>query len=438
MKKQNFKPRLEGLESRWCPAVPTGVSAVLSGTTLKITGDDGDNAVKITDDGAGNLKVTLDGGAEQSFSGVTQVHARLEDGNDTFEYVSATTTTTTTTDPATGDVTTVTTTDPAELTHALGLNLHLGDGDDTATLDFSGGVSAGPLRINLHGRDGNDSLDAKFGDVSDANVFLNLHPGKDDDSTTLEFGALTNARVHINAHQHFGNDLFNASFDGAIDGTSRVRANVHGHHGDDQYNITGTGVDIASGAIVDLKFHDHHGDETLTLDWQGKLEGALRFGAHLNHGKDTVNANFDVTGGTPDTGTGGTGGSTGGSTGGTTGTTAPVATLDIRVLGGHGNDTLAVNVLAPAAEDTGGAGGTGGTTGTTESGLKINALVAGGHGNDDLTLKIEGPSTTDPNDPNAPPVLSDAAADIVALLDGGHGHDTCVASASVTVKNCEP
>ncbi len=435
--KKSFVPRIEGLESRWCPAVPTGVSAVLSGTTLRITGDDGDNIVKITDDGAGSLKVSIDGGAEQSFSGVTHINAKLDDGNDTFEYVSATTTTTTTTDPATGEETTTTTTEAAELTHGLSLNLHVGDGDDTVKLDFSGGVSAGPIRVNWHGKDGNDSLEAKFGDVSDTNVFLNLHPGKDDDSTTLEFGALTNARVHINAHQHFGNDLFDATFNGAIDGTSRVRANVHGDHGDDTFNITGTGVDIAAGAIVDLKFHDHHGDEALTLDWQGKLEGTLRFGAHLNHGKDTVDANFDVTGGTPDTGTGGTGGSTGGSTGGTTGTTAPVATLDIRVLGGHGNDTIAVNVLAPAAEDTGGTGGTGGTTGTTESGLKINALVAGGHGNDELTLKIEGPAVTDPTDPTAPAVPGDPAADIIAVLDGGHGNDTCVASANVLVKNCE-
>src|SRR5262245_54705156 len=118
MKSNHFLPRIEGLESRWCPAAHSGVTAVLSGTSLRSVGDKADNIVQITDDGAGNLKVTMDGGAEQSFSGVTQIKAFLGDGNDTFDYKLEGTTTT---NP---DGTTTTT----GLTQALGFNLHLGRG----------------------------------------------------------------------------------------------------------------------------------------------------------------------------------------------------------------------------------------------------------------------------------------------------------------------
>jgi hypothetical protein len=430
MKKQGFTPRLESLESRWCPS-----AAALSGSSLWIIGDSAANVVQVIDDGAGNVKVTLDGGAEQSFSGVKTILAKLGGGDDTFDYKVATTTTEI--DPTTGEE--ITTTTPADLTGDRILKLDLGDGNDTVNLDFSGGLSAARLMANVHGRDGNDSLTAEFGAVDSSRVLFNVHSFRGDDTVDLDFGGgVTGGWVQLNLHTHFGNDTvkttwgdltntrvfsnthllhgddtFEANFNGALEGTTRARFHTFGHHGNDAYTINGTNADIAASALLDLMVHDQHGDESLTLDYQGLLQGKLGWRAALGHGQDIVDANFDLT-----SGVGGPGAAT--STG----------TLWLRVRGGHGNDDLAVTVLAPAA--TGG--------GTTDPQLKVNALVDGHHGNDNLTLKVEAPALApvDPIDPNAPaPEPPEPAADVAALLDGGKGHDTCVASSNVIVRNCE-
>src|SRR5262249_54590954 len=78
--------------------------------------------------------------------------------------------------------------------------------------------------------------------------------------------------------------------------------------------------------------------------------------------------------------------------------------LDINAKGGNDNDTVSAIV----------------TLGAGSNGV-FRGRVKGGNGNDNLTFNILGAT---------------AAVAIDAVLDGGAGTDTCVATANVTVINC--
>ena len=79
--------------------------------------------------------------------------------------------------------------------------------------------------------------------------------------------------------------------------------------------------------------------------------------------------------------------------------------LNFRADGGGGDDEVVANInLATGSEG------------------EVRARVLGGRGDDTLTLNVLDP---------------DENADVDALLDGGAGFDTCVATDNVDVVNCE-
>src|SRR5262245_55098164 len=61
--------RLEDLECRWCPSCTVPVT----GNTLRIIGDAGDNNLVITDNGAAGIVVTCDGVASPAATGIQRV-----------------------------------------------------------------------------------------------------------------------------------------------------------------------------------------------------------------------------------------------------------------------------------------------------------------------------------------------------------------------------
>src|SRR5262245_16474973 len=74
--------RLEELENRWCPSC----TVTVTGNTLRITGDAGNNTVAIVDNGAAGMVVTCDGDAHPAATGIQRVLVDTKEGDDTVSY----------------------------------------------------------------------------------------------------------------------------------------------------------------------------------------------------------------------------------------------------------------------------------------------------------------------------------------------------------------
>src|SRR5260370_3087351 len=154
-----FVPQLEALEDRNCPSF-IGVR----GNTLLIIGDPTADTVSITDSGNGTITGTIDG---QSATGTTINHVvvHTRGGDDTLTY---------------------TLTNP--LTSPLHLQIDMGAGNDTATLDFSPGITDTRLKVDFTGGKGDDTLTSKFGTITASTVNFRSDLGEGDvtvDNTLL-------------------------------------------------------------------------------------------------------------------------------------------------------------------------------------------------------------------------------------------------------------
>jgi hypothetical protein len=283
------------------------VAVFAAGGALVVFGTKADNTIHITDDGNGGVSVTVDGGAASSFTGIKNIVVHGRDGNDTVNY------------QLTG---------PATLgTH---LNLHLGNGNDTATLDFAAGVNSPRLKVDLDGGKGNDTVNATFGELTSGNVYFRANLGD-------------------------GDDTFTGTLNGDVLAGAKLRVKVAGHKGNDTFTLNAAGADVAAEALLALDFDGDKGTDTFNVTYQGKVEGTLRLEAE----------------------------------------------------GGKDNDTATVNLTL----DTGSTG-------------RVSAEVEGDKGDDNLTLNVNLTTATD-------------TATVKAVLDGGKGTDTGVATDNVLKKGIE-
>jgi len=261
-----FVPQLEALEDRNCPSF-IGVR----GNTLLIMGDPTADTVSITDNGNGTITGTIDG---QSATGTTINHVvvHTRGGDDTLTY---------------------TLTSP--LTSPLHLQIDMGSGNDSATLDFSPGVMDTRLKVDFTGGNGNDTL-------------------------TTMFGAVTNSKVNFRSNLGKGDDTFDNTLLGNIVGDSAVRFLVQGGKGADTLGFHAANTNIDAGAKLDVNLFGGKGNDTINVDYQGVLNGKLRLNADGGPGDDTITANLTLNAG---------------STG----------ELRGHMRGGPGNDTLTFNVI---------------------------------------------------------------------------------------------
>jgi hypothetical protein len=261
-----FVPQLEVLEDRHCPSF-IGVQ----GHTLLILGDPTADTVSIMDSGNGTISGTING---QSAAGtdINHVVVHTRGGDDTLTY---------------------TLTNP--LTSPLNLQIDMGSGNDTATLDFSPGITNTRLKVDFTGGKGNDTL-------------------------TTKFGAITNSELYFRSNLGKGNDTFDNTLLGSIVGDSAVRFLVHGGKGADTLGFHADSTNIDSGAKLDVNLLGGKGNDTINVDYQGVLNGELRLNANGGPGDDTVNANLTLNAGSS-------------------------GELRGQVRGGPGNDTLTFNVF---------------------------------------------------------------------------------------------
>src|SRR6516225_872710 len=131
-----FVPQLEAFEDRNCPSF-----VAVQGHTLLVIGDSSANTISIMDSGNGMVTGTIDG---QSATGTAihnvVVHAGAGDDTLTYTLTSA-------------------------LTTSEHLQINMGSGMDTATLDFSPGVTSAHLSVDFTGNKGDDTLTTMLGPV---------------------------------------------------------------------------------------------------------------------------------------------------------------------------------------------------------------------------------------------------------------------------------
>jgi hypothetical protein len=344
-RKAGFMPQLDALEERLCATV--SVTTLDAGHTLRIDGDAGVNQVRIqqgdsfdqisirtdNEDFTGGEDLIVDGqlvaghNAVFTSSQITKLDIDLGGEADRFSY------------KLTGQ---------SDFTNAKTVNLNLGAGANTAVLDFFDGNSTGPAHPPATLR---------------AMLTLNIAGGANGDTVTTRFGAIDSATVNVTASLRGGTDFFSADLWGDLrhatadfrvnGGLGRDRLFVTAE--DDFVNLDDSGIDLNSSLLsVNLQ-----GDEFFSL-----LPGRFN--------QDTVNFTYE----------------------GDILNSKLVGRLD----GQYGKDTVGASIT------------------TRQGGSNtIDVRVAGGVGNDTLTLLKTGAMT--------------------AVIDGGTGTDAAQASAGVTIQN---
>jgi hypothetical protein len=253
---------LEALEDRTCPS-----SVVLSGHTLSVTGTSGSDVITVRDGGHGNVNVSVRDSAghvvSRSVTGVNSIQINALGGNDKLDYALTST-----------------------LTGSETISVNLGSGNNTALMNFSPGVSAPSLKVNVVG-------------------------GANDDTLQATFGAITNTNVNFQSNLGNGNDHVFANFNGALNGVAHVLFHAACGTGYDGVAVS-VKANIAASAFLDVEALGGAHMDTMHLDYQGILKGTLLLheqgGPQYSWLESSVTLNAGSTGSLTDRVIGGTGG----------------------------------------------------------------------------------------------------------------------------------
>lgn len=309
---------------------------------------------------------------------------------------------------------------------AVDLNVDLGAGDDK----FSAQVGD-----NTGGSKADDSATINF-------ARLNILGGDGDDN--LLIGLLNVERSSVNVDSGRGNDVVGLNY---IKGERQsAEATISLGTGDDQLNVTAgnaggssTPIDSLTLNFAKIKIDGGAGNDVidLTLLKIHKADvnvlggdGNDRVGIEYLKVSDSKDSELTLT---ADLGTGDD--HLMGEVGGGGGSSSPSDNLTlnfakIKIDGGQGNDVIDLAVLKLHKADVNVLGGQGNDSLNLGIAMAVDALdpvnsnatVSGGDGNDRLTLAVFG---------------SEGLKSLMALIDGGAGMDTHLATASVQLRNLE-
>lgn len=207
---RRFRPALESLEGRACPAV--FVSVV--GTVMTVVGDNAANTIAIRDDGAGYLTVTADG---QKFegTGITAVRVRAQAGDDAVSYALT-----------------------APLTGLRSVDLDLEKGNDAALIDLRPGVAGGALNFQAQGNDGTDTLMASVGTITIGSfASVQVNGGNDADRIDVTFAGTLAGSLGLKGSGQDGNDTVVQNVTLAANSSGKLDASVRGGKGDDHLTL---------------------------------------------------------------------------------------------------------------------------------------------------------------------------------------------------------
>lgn len=329
MKRQPFRPMLEWLEGRLAPA-----SAVLSGTTLTITGTAAANTATITDNGS-QVVVNCDNIQNRSFNNVTAVVINLGGGNDKLTYTAP--------DNALNSLT---------RSVVARLGTAASGAGNVATFSFGNlGAGAAPATLAL----------SILGDVGE-------------DRVTVNFAGITNGtKVNLNESLSSGSDPSGINYNGGISGTgTEVFTNVNLGPGNNQFTtVFGSGnffmpnnsrqalsqTVIGSSRAIDR--------DNVRAFVNGRVDARLSYNVRLNAGNDaaSVGINYNVGIGVASFG----------------------GRLQVAVDGGAGNDIIVVNHNRPDGTESAG----GNSVYVFSGGTLFDLALNGGAGNDNIMVDFD-------------------------------------------------
>ena len=240
------RPQLETLEDRCCPSA---VGLHVATPVLVVSGSASDSTIIVRDDGRGDVTVTLNG-KTKSYTGVQTIDIESKTADDHINYALTNT-----------------------LKQSETLNLDLGKGNDEVRLDFTKGVSAPKLNVNINGGG-----------------------GRGDNEVAAVFGNIDNTDLNLNAQLGGGWDHFLAQFKGDLQGHADVNVNVNGGRLVDGVSVQMRGA-IGKDASLTVHANDGSGDEILHVDYAGKLLGHLNLQEKAGAGWDWVESNVDLAAG---------------------------------------------------------------------------------------------------------------------------------------------
>jgi hypothetical protein len=242
---RRFAPRLEALETRFCPSV----SVAASGHTLTIQGDNTAGSVTINDDGHGDVYVITTGSAgttRTSARSIDTILVNTGDGNDNVFY------------RATGT-----------LAHDLNLVVQLGAGNDRVDTSFLPGIAGRRVNLDLLGGSGHDQVTGRFGTVTDATVTVRSWPGS-------------------------GDDTFNYYLPGHLLGHSQMSFLAQGGSGTATVGLHAGNTYISANALLEADMRGGTGHNVTSLDFSGVLDGRLYARSYGGSGSQRLVTNLSV------------------------------------------------------------------------------------------------------------------------------------------------
>jgi hypothetical protein len=263
-------PQLETLEGRCCPSAVS-----LRGHTLLITADSPNSLVTVRDGGHGTVTATVTdrAGHRSVLTGrdVQRIEIHATGGKDRIDY----------------QLTDV-------LTTSEQIDLDLGKGQNQTNLNFSKGIAAPRLSINVHGgQKGYDEVDAVF-------------------------GTIRNTQLDFLARYGNGQNRLRADLNGDVTGSAKVNFDVLGGQLFDGLNLRAH-ANVGAAAQLILHANGGLGKDTVHVDYWGRVDGKLTVLAEGGQEDDWVESNVWLTPGSK-------------------------GILDARVNGGTGHDLLVLKV----------------------------------------------------------------------------------------------
>jgi hypothetical protein len=238
------RPQLESLEDRWCPSV------TVQGHIFTVTGSAGNDQITVRDGGHGNVTATVVDAqghkSSLSASSVQKIVINALGGDDHINYALAST-----------------------LTTAEQIVVNAGSGDNQISFDFSKGVSAPSLNVQVQGGQGGDTVSALFGTIHDTNLSFNTD---------------------------LGNGFGHASvvLAGDVTGHAKVAVALTAGAGFDGLSVKEKG-NIGAAAQVSLMAHGGAQSSTVHVDYTGKLDGKLTVQARGGASADWLESAINLT-----------------------------------------------------------------------------------------------------------------------------------------------
>jgi hypothetical protein len=241
-------PALEGLEDRCCPS-----TIALQGTIFRILGDNTSNTITVRDAGNGVVTATVrDANGHQvtrTARDVSEIQIITGNGNDKVDYA------------LTG-----------KLTRSEGIAVTMGNGTDTASLNFAKGAGAVGLNVQVKGGTGNEVVNAVFGELAGTQLKFTGSPG-----TGLS-------------------DLMKVQFQGALTGAAHANVAMQagsGYHGMDVL----ANAEIGALASLNVNILGGPQGDTSHVDYTGKLLGHLTVNANGGAGADFLESTVNLAAG---------------------------------------------------------------------------------------------------------------------------------------------